>query len=403
MRVRLDKFKVAIVQVRDEASDLRRPPLLARRDLLAAGVGLGSSTALVSNDRRVWAASAPTGEGLNARARRLGMSFGAAARLDQLMNESDLKAALLAQCGELTPEIGLKWAVIEPRRGALNFTEMDDLSVFCLRHGLKLRGHTLVWHRSIPGWAEDELRQQHDWSLISRYFASVIPRYGASTDTWDVVNEPIDTGHRMDGLRQSVFLDVFGPDYIHRALATARTFAPAAKLFINEYGLEYDVPEQKARRYLLLKLLEQLKKEGAPLDGLGLQSHLNLGLGSVSEFALRDFLKEVEYLGLLIRVTELDVKEADLVASVEARDRAVADETRRYLDIVLGARRITGVTTWGLSDRNSWLAVTPADLARFPGAWATGGGPGLNRGLPYDADMRRKPMYGAISVALGRR
>ena len=331
------------------------------------------------------------------------MSFGAAVRLSQVTDEADLGAAVLAQCGELTPEIGLKWAVIEPRRGALDFAEMDDLSSFAQSYGLKLRGHTLIWHRSVPGWAEQALRQGGGWDLIARYFASVIPRFGTTVETWDVVNEPIDTGHRMDGLRQSVFLDAFGPDYIPRALRMARSFAPRGKLFINEYDLEYDTEEQRARRYLLLKLLERLKASGAPLDGIGMQSHLDLRKGHVSAPELRAFLRNIEDLGLRIRVSELDVRESDYIASAQARDRSVADEVRRYLDIVLAARRVTGVTTWGLSDRQSWLEVTAQDLARWPGAWQGGQGPGLNRGLPYDADMHPKPMYFAIRDALAAR
>jgi len=64
---------------------------------------------------------------------------------------------------------------------------------------------------------------------------------------------------------------------------------------------------------------------------------------------------------------------------------------------------VSGVVTWGLSDRQSWLEVQAQDYQRFPGAWAKGDGPGLNRGLPYDASMRPKPMYRAIEAAfLGR-
>ena len=200
-----------------------------------------------------------------------------------------------------------------------------------------------------------------------------------------------------------MFLRAFGPGYIERALREARLFAPEAKLYVNEFNLEYDSEEERARRYLLLKLLENLKKAGAPIDGLGLQSHLDLRKGSVSTVDLDAFLRDVEGLGLDIAITELDVKEADYVASVARRDALVADEIRRYLDIVLEARRLTSITTWGLSDRYSWLQVTPADLARFPGAWAQGGGPGLNRGLPYDSSLRPKPFAEALRLALGAR
>ena len=105
-------------------------------------------------------------------------------------------------------------------------------------------------------------------------------------------------------------------------------------------------------------------------------------------------------MGLSVIITELDVKESDYVASAAQRDQMVADETRRYLDVVLNERAVLGVTTWGLSDRHSWLEVTLQDYARFPNAWTDGGGPGFNRGLPLDSSMRPKPMYYAIKDAL---
>jgi len=100
-----------------------------------------------------------------------------------------------------------------------------------------------------------------------------------------------------------------------------------------------------------------------------------------------------------IVVTELDMKESDYTASAEVRDRMVADEVRRYLDTVLAQKHVAGVVTWGLADSHSWLEVLEEDYRRFPGAWSKGDGPGLNRGLPYDASMRRKPMYRAIEAA----
>ena len=67
-------------------------------------------------------------------------------------------------------------------------------------------------------------------------------------------------------------------------------------------------------------------------------------------------------------ISELDVKEYQYVLSVEQRDARVADETRRYLDVALGQPAVRGVTTWGLSDRHSWLRVTKDDFARYPDA-----------------------------------
>jgi endo-1,4-beta-xylanase len=339
-------------------------------------------------------------ENLAAAAAHHGRFFGSAARINELNAEEDLREAVLRECSYLVPEIDMNWNVIEPAYGQVSFGNMDDLATFAVRNGKRVRGHTLLWHLGTPDWAVAMLRERQDWNLIARHFGSVIPRYGDVIAQWEVVNEPIDTGHRMDGLRESVFLEVFGPDYINRALAQARTFAPRGQLLINDYGFEYDIPEERDRRYLFLKLIEKLRRDGAPLDGVGLQGHLDLRKGHISAPALTRFVRELADMGLAIVVTELDVHEADYVAPVQERDRLVGDEVRRYLDVVLSHRGVIGVTTWGLSDRHSWLEVTLDDYARFPGAWANGGGPGLNRGLPLDASMRRKPMYFAIREAL---
>ena len=342
-------------------------------------------------------AGVETLESAAARHRRF---FGSAVRIRRLLAERDYRDAVLLQCGHLVPEFEMNWNEIEPTSGHLAFDSMDALASLASAHGKPVRGHTLLWHLGTPGWAVQALRDRRDWKLIARYFGSLMPRYGDVIDRWEVVNEPLDPGHRSDGLRDSVFLEVFGPDYIPRALEQARMYAPRAQLIVNEYGLEYDLPDERERRYLFLKLLERLRNAGAPLDGIGMQGHLDLRKGSVSAPAIAAFLRDVDGLGLTTIVTELDVKEADYTASPAARDRLVAGEVRRYLDAVLAERGVLGVTPWGLSDRYSWLEVTDGDKARFPGAWPQGEGPGLNRGLPLDGSMRPKPMFYAIEDAL---
>jgi endo-1,4-beta-xylanase len=360
--------------------------------LLLGGLGAGFAGALTPT---VSVASA----GLAAAASRRGWFFGSAVRLGQLQAESHLRMAVLQDCALLTPEVDLKWNAIEPVPGQWSMGSIDGLVGFAVEHGKTLRGHTLLWHRSTPAWAEQRLRDHRDWQLISRHFAALLPRYGGAIVQWDVVNEPIETGYRWDGLRRNVFLEAFGPDYIRRALLEARALAPRARLMLNEYGLEYDSRDERDRRYLFLKLIEGLKHSGTPLDGIGLQGHLDLRKGTMATRAIAELLKELAGMGLEIVVTELDVKEADYTAPPDVRDRLVADEVRRYLDTVLAQSGVSGVMTWGMSDRQSWLEILEEDYRRFPGAWTKGDGPGLNRGLPYDAAMQRKPMYSAIEAA----
>ena len=354
-------------------------------------------------------AAGATGSSLAAITAKKGLTFGSAVRARQLASEPALRQAILRDCSVITPEVELKWDLVEPLPGQLSLGGVDEIVKFALDNGKTVRGHTLLWHGSVPAWVQQRLREHRDWRVISRYFGSLMPRYGDTIQQWDVVNEPIETGHRMDGLRENVFLEVFGPDYVQRALVEARTFAPNAKLMLNEFSLEYDSQVERDRRYLLLKLIERLKRSGAPLDGIGLQGHLDLRKGTISAPAIASFLRELANMGLDIVITELDVKERDYTAPANVRDQLVGDEVRRYLDVVLAQRAVSGVLTWGLSDRQSWLEVAGEDYARFPNAWTKGDGPGLNSGpalrrLPAsqaDVPRDRGGVPGALSARQG--
>ncbi len=313
--------------------------------------------------------------------------FGAAVRMDQIDAEPSLRAALLADCNSITPEIHLKWDALQPTRGGWTTEAADRLVAFAERHGLTVRGHALLWDQSTPTWAREAVRAG-DWSAVEDHFRVVLSRYGEAVDEWDVVNEPIDAPDGRGRLRDNIFHQGFGPGYVARALTTARALAPSARLMINEYGLEYDNPVEEGRRTALLRLVEDLRTKGTPLDGVGLQAHLDLSKGPLKPKILDDFLRDMSDLGVYIAVTELDVNEQDRRLSVLERDRRVADETRRYLDIVLAHDAVRGVTTWGLSDRHSWLQD---QLAK---------GTPANRGLPFDGTLQPKPMRDALAAAL---
>lgn len=322
-------------------------------------------------------------------AARSGRYFGAAARIDQLRAEEALRRTFLRDCAWVTPEVHMKWDALAPSPHQFAFEAADGLASFAKDHGLKLRGHALLWDPSTPVWAKSALAEGRDWAVVSRHFAAVVGRYREQVDTWDVVNEPIDAGAGPRSLKPNVFFQAFGPDYIARALQEARRHAPRARLAINEYGFDYDNPVERRRRAAFLRLLHDLKSRGAPLDAVGLQAHLDLGKGPLKAEIISPFLQRIADLGLKIAITELDVRERDFRLPLAERDRRVAEEVRAYLDIVLAHPAVEGVTTWGLTDRLSWLQDQET-AARGD----------HNRGLPYDGQFRPKPMYWALRAAL---
>ncbi len=328
----------------------------------------------------------PEGIALQLAAGSINRMYGSAFSEKMLNASSRARAMTLTQCASITPEWSLKWDRLAPSANSTDFTAADAIANFARTHGKRMRGHTLLWHQGVPTWAGEQLQNTREWDVVRSYFNAVMPRYGDIVDEWDVVNEAIEIGHRPDGLRHNQFMEAFGPEYIDWAFWTARDAAPQARLYLNEYGLEYFSAEEGARRLNLLRLLERLKIRGVPIDGVGLQAHLDLRKGKVYREGIYGLLRDITNMDLGISVTELDVREADSGGSLEARDRAVADEVRRYMDIVLQFPNVGSVTTWGLSDRYSWLRYKD-------------GGRRDNRGLPYDDQWRRKPMRSALEAA----
>ena len=319
-----------------------------------------------------------------------GRYFGAAARISEIDGDTALRDLVLRDCGWLTPEIHLKWDSLEFTRGKFNFAPVDDLLLFADEHGKQLRGHTLLWEQSTPPWAKAEMLARRDWRLVTRHFSHVLSRYRGRIGEWDVVNEAIDTEHGADGLRTTCFYRAFGPCYIERALREAHALDPTSRLLVNDFGFEYENPVDEARRTAFMGLLTRLKGAGAPLDGVGLQAHLDLGKGRISRATIERFIGAIADLGLDVTITEFDVKESEPRAPVDLRDERVAEHARHYLGIMLAQPAVRGLVTWGLSDKYSWLSgPAGADKATR-----------LNRGLPYDGLFAPKRMHAAIAAAL---
>jgi endo-1,4-beta-xylanase len=324
--------------------------------------------------------------GLRRRAQTRGIGYGTAASSYQLRDHAF--ATVLAREAEiLVPEYELKRGVIEQTRGRFDFLGCDALVQFAGARGMAVRGHPLVWHKRNPGWLDEALLNWRDPDLLAGYVSKVVGHFRGSIHSWDVVNEAIAPADgRRDGLRESLWLKAFGPGYIDTAYHAARAADPTAMLVYNDWGCEAGAPDNDRFRAATLTFLEQSLARGVPIDALGLQGHLSAFGTQVDQDKLARFLGDVKSLGLRILVTELDVDDSGGPLEADARDRAVADATRRFLDVMLANRATVAVLTWGLSDR---FLDPPGWRQRLEGY--------TPRMLPLDSELNRTPMWHAMA------
>ncbi|MFM8258445.1 MAG: endo-1,4-beta-xylanase [Vulcanococcus sp.] len=325
-------------------------------------------------------------QGLQAMAAQRGLRWGSAVT-PAMLRDPPRRQLLLDNVGSITPENALKWDATEPQPGRFQFAEADALLAFSREHNLALRGHTLVWHEQLPAWLP-ALPTPQLLQALERHIRTVVGHGRGRIQAWDVINEPLDPGG--NGLRQSIWLQRLGPGYLAAALRWARQADPAAILTMNDYGLEGDDPQTARKRRSLLTLIDELQRQGAPLDAIGLQAHLLAPAQGTPEFrSLPAFLTELRRRGLQLEITELDVSDRALPADPALRDSLVAATYDAFLKAVLTEPAVRRITSWGLSDRDTWLNQALPRADGLP-----------QRPLPYDAALHAKPARSSIAARL---
>ena len=302
------------------------------------------------------------------------------------------------ECALVVPENEMKWAATRPDARRFDFRAADRIVDWASANGLGVRGHTLLWHseRWMPDWIKTYDFGPHPRTeaerLLTDHVRTVAGRYAGRIDSFDVVNEAIDSD--TGALRETALSKPIGAEaVIDIAFHTARQAAPRAQLVYNDYmGWRQD---EAGHRTAVLKLLEGMKTRGTPVDALGVQSHLGskysdspTGLGAIDERGWRAFLDAVTGMGLDLLVTEMDVHDNPLPGAIPKRDAEVAAHTRAYLDLMLSYPQTKTVMCWGLSDRYSWLNGFRPRADGLP-----------KRPCPFDAAFRPKPMRDAIAAA----
>ena len=275
----------------------------------------------------------------------------------------------------VVPENAMKWEALHPAPDRYAFEQADAIVAFAEQNSIKLRGHNFCWHRALPPWVPRDVTKDNAEAVLLKHIATVAGRYKGKIHSWDVVNEAIQwKDNQPDGWRNSFWYQMLGPAYMDIAFAAAKEADRAAVLTYNDYGLEYENGNDSQKRRTMLSMLSGLKKRGVPVEALGLQSHLRAGTNEKFSYDLPRFISQVRDLGLRVYITEMDVDDSHLTVEGSARDEAVADVYKRYLDLILGTGEVDLVITWGV-----W------DLPRQVGAEATTG-PSPERPLLFAPD-----------------
>jgi len=318
-----------------------------------------------------------------------------------LVAENDMKPA------SIMPSQWQNWAQSPAYNAsqAYRWTEADKLVNYAEANNTKIRGHVLFWHEQIPkvffrtGNATSAyVTKDVFYTRMEQHVKTVFQKYGGKVLWWDVANECVgeDGNPRVAGGAnvsgsdgKSDFTAIMeasgltGDDryeWIVYAFKYARKYADEnggqnVKLFLTEYNIENSGDTNKRNGFL--RLVDYLIKNGAPIDGVGIQGHTRIqsGDGYISSLGgvidqITTRTNPVSKKNLVVQVTELDISlfawgDSTLTLSASEINTRLQTQTNMYRKLFdmfadkYSKGKFDMVLVWGLDDGHSWLNNFP--------------------------------------------
>lgn len=301
--------------------------------------------------------------------------------LDPWKNNDASAQAALAHFNFATAGNVCKYTAIQKSENSYDFTSCDGIKNVAVNSMAgKFRLHALAWGEQNKQWLLDLTPERKRQNLIDS-IREVVLHYGADAWAIDVVNEAIvdDTQNdvpqepfrtasseqhlksysNLGGVQSARSPHPWYPDvrdYIDIAFTEARRHCASCKLFYNDYNVEGAGGPNwiKIKSDRLYEATKGMLSRGLPIDGVGLQFHIELErVKRPSISGIKANIERFANLGLEVHITEIDIK-----VSPPWSDAKELEQAKLYAEILhacLGVPKCTAFTVWGLRDADSWL------------------------------------------------
>ncbi|MCD8344948.1 MAG: endo-1,4-beta-xylanase [Oscillospiraceae bacterium] len=275
---------------------------------------------------------------------------------------------------EFRPEIADRESLVHPSL-VVDTSGADKIANFARENGLKIRGHNLAWHASYPWGVFERLSPSELRSNLDEHFKLMAEKYG-DCYCWDVVNEAMNDRREGGDLRNNIFHEKLGDDYLFELHRLARKYFPQSELCLNDYS-EFR-PDKRDR---IIRTAMALKERDL-VDVIGLQCHTNIGVLKHGFDGIRRSMDMYASTGLKLHITEMDVSCVDWhEGPKEITPEMISDVAEvyeKYFEIFKDySEYIENVTLWGVSNKHSWLNFMGPEAGR-----------GKNKPLLFDDEYR---------------
>lgn len=267
---------------------------------------------------------------------------------------------------------------VEQLRATLNETNIEAFLSNPDWADLRKRGHAMIWFNQAPAWLDlvgPTWTGQQVFAFSRKYILSLGQICGNRVDEWDVINEAISdqSANGQGQWRQGTWyrrandgsLTDWGEatyeNYIKMLFVWAREAQPNARLHLNDYAIEIFNNALDSKNRFMRDQVKALKECGAPIDGVGFQSHFILSdmvspTGEINQALIDGVEASMEDLateGLEVALTELDIRICN-----QDRDEAFQEVAYQEIcEMALSQPNCREILLWGLRDEDNWITL----------------------------------------------
>jgi len=246
------------------------------------------------------------------------------------------------------PEVALKWDAMEPQKGAVNYTTLDNILAWARQKGIVMRGHCIFW--GVPNHVQDWLKALGDDEFkiaVAERARGIGARYRDQFLEYDFNNEMMHANY---------YEQRFGLEFTRQMALWVKEGDPNAKLCVNDYDV---LTGNRLADYV--KHIQRLLDAGVPISCIGVQGHLHGDTFDAA--ALQNALDTLAQFKMPIRITEFNFPgqrskyyAGDRTAVMPpAEEQAKAEALTQYYRICFAHPSVTGIMMWGFWEGANWI------------------------------------------------
>ena len=287
-----------------------------------------------------------------------GLADGAAKFVGNITTNGQVRSDFGTYWNQITAENECKWGSIHKGRGQYDWSGCDRAYNWAKENGAHFKFHALVWGSQYPSWIKGKSASETK-EIITEWFDAVAAHY-PDLEMIDVVNEAIRTGNNNyhSGYTETNIIQALGGDnndyaFVTTAFKMARERWPDAILIYNDYNTVQWNKDQG------ITLIQTIKKNGAPVDGYGLQAHDMMSQGGGqggtggggSCLSINTLKSTIEEIWNKTQIP-LFISEYDIASTNDNVQKQCYQEQISYF---MENEHVAGITIWGYIYGSTWL------------------------------------------------